>query len=167
MHGGITSRPKESHPSTIRRPNHLKTGLGVYVTSCLLIPPASFGASGKTFPRCGGEKNLGGTSSPHVKLKGDFGKAIEVIRIGDRFPFRVFAKNSWPCNFRLLQQNRPIATFGPETVVGRFRGHSGSGRTCSLPEPVANDPTRTPSVHRSMRTLVGRASAPAPDPKPI
>ena len=40
---------QESHPSTIRRPNHLKTGLGVYVTSCLLIPPASFGASGKTF----------------------------------------------------------------------------------------------------------------------
>jgi multidrug resistance efflux pump len=31
---------------------------------------------------------------------------IEVIRIGDRFSFRVFAKNSWPCNFRLLQQNR-------------------------------------------------------------
>jgi hypothetical protein len=32
---------------------------------------------------------------------------------------------------------------------------------------TAPDPTRTPSVHRSMRTVVGRASAPAPDPKPI
>jgi hypothetical protein len=33
--------------------NTKKTGLGVYVTSCLLIPPASFGASDKPFPRCG------------------------------------------------------------------------------------------------------------------
>jgi hypothetical protein len=39
------------------------------------------------------------TSSPHVKLTGDFGNAIEVIRIGDRFPFRVFAKNSGPATF--------------------------------------------------------------------
>jgi len=28
------------------------------------------------------------------KLTGDLGNAIEVIRIGDCFPFRVFAKNS-------------------------------------------------------------------------
>src|SRR5215510_7558722 len=48
-----------------------------------------------------------GTSSPRDKLTGDFGNAIEVIRIGDYFPFRLFAKNLWPCNFRVLQQNRP------------------------------------------------------------
>ena len=29
-----------------------------------------------------------------VKLTGDFGNAIEVIRIGECFPFRVFARNS-------------------------------------------------------------------------
>src|SRR5271154_1455279 len=49
------------------------------------------------------------TSSPHVKLTGDFGNAIEVTRIGDCFPSRVFAKNSQTCNFRLLQHNRPRA----------------------------------------------------------
>ena len=41
------------------------------------------------------------------KLTGDFGNAIEIIRIVDCFPFCVFAKNSWPCNFRLLQHNPP------------------------------------------------------------
>jgi len=35
-----------------------------------------------------------GTSSPNVKLTGDFDNAIASIRIGDCFPFRVFAKNS-------------------------------------------------------------------------
>ena len=40
------------------------------------------------------------------KTQGDFGNAIEIIRIVDCFPFRVFAKNSLPCNFRLLQHNR-------------------------------------------------------------
>src|SRR5262245_36627807 len=50
-----------------------------------------------------------GTSSPRDKLTGDFGNAIEVIRICDYFPFGLFAKNLWPCNFRVLQQNRPIA----------------------------------------------------------
>src|SRR5215510_5924759 len=49
-----------------------------------------------------------GTSSPRDKLTGDFGNAIEVIRICDYFPFGLFAKNLWPCNFRVLQQNRPI-----------------------------------------------------------
>jgi hypothetical protein len=41
-----------------------------------------------------------------VKLTGDFDNAIEVIRIGNCFPFRIFAKNSRICNFRLLQHNR-------------------------------------------------------------
>jgi hypothetical protein len=39
------------------------------------------------------------------------------MRIGDRLPFRIFAKNSWPCNFRLLQQYRPFSDLlvsGPE-----------------------------------------------------
>src|SRR5215831_13521983 len=49
-----------------------------------------------------------GTSSPHVKRAGDFGNATEGTRIGDQFPSCVFAKNSEPCNFRLLQQYRPL-----------------------------------------------------------
>jgi hypothetical protein len=53
MHGGIKPRLKELHPSTIPRLSPLKTGLGAYVTSCSLIRPAFFGASGKTFPRYG------------------------------------------------------------------------------------------------------------------
>lgn len=49
-----------------------------------------------------------GTSRPHAKFTGDFGSAIEVIRISDRSLLSVFAKNLEPCNFRLLQHNRPI-----------------------------------------------------------
>src|SRR3954451_11316014 len=46
-----------------------------------------------------------GTSRPHAKLTGDFGNAIEVIRISGRSLRSVFAKE--PCNFRLLQHNLP------------------------------------------------------------
>jgi hypothetical protein len=42
----------------------------------------------------------------HAKFTGDFGNAIEVIRISDRSLLSVFAKNLEPCNFRLLQHNR-------------------------------------------------------------
>ena len=56
--------------------------------------------------RRGFRVKMWGTSSPHVKLTGDFGNAVEVIRIGDCFTFRVFAKNSQTCNIRLLQHNR-------------------------------------------------------------
>ena len=48
-----------------------------------------------------------GTSSLHVKRTGDFGNAIEGMRIGDQFPSRYFAKNPELCNLRLLQQNLP------------------------------------------------------------
>src|SRR6185436_1783812 len=48
-----------------------------------------------------------GDMSPRVKLTGDFGHAIEGIRISNRLPPLVFAKNSWRCNFRLLQQYPP------------------------------------------------------------
>jgi RES domain-containing protein len=51
-----------------------------------------------------------GDMSPRVKLTGDFGNAIEGIRISNRLPPLVFAKNSWRCNFRLLQQYPPKAT---------------------------------------------------------
>jgi hypothetical protein len=47
-----------------------------------------------------------GTSRPHAKFTGDFGNAIEVIRISDRSLLSVFAKNLEPCNFRLLQHYR-------------------------------------------------------------
>src|SRR6476646_3674019 len=47
-----------------------------------------------------------GDMSPRVKLTGYFGNAIEGIRISNRLPPLVFAKNSWRCNFRLLQQYR-------------------------------------------------------------
>src|SRR5262245_27616126 len=53
--------------------------------------------------RFGFRVGMWGISSLHVKRTGDFGNAIEGIRIGDWFPCRVFAKNSEPCNFRLLQ----------------------------------------------------------------
>ncbi len=48
-----------------------------------------------------------GDMSPRVKLTGDFGNAIEGIRISNRLPPLVVAKNSWRCNFRLLQQYPP------------------------------------------------------------
>jgi len=61
-----------------------------------------------------------GTSLPHVKRTGDFGNATEGTRIGDQFPSCVFAKNSEPCNFRLLQQYRHIASFHDTQQFGRF-----------------------------------------------
>jgi len=45
-------------------------------------------------------------SALHAKFTGDFGNAIEVIRITERSPLSVFAKNLEPCNFRLLQHSR-------------------------------------------------------------
>ena len=56
--------------------------------------------------RRGFRVKMRGTSSPRVKLTGDFGRANEATRIGDYFLRRVFAKNWSLCNFRLLQQNR-------------------------------------------------------------
>src|SRR6478735_1289983 len=44
-----------------------------------------------------------GDRPSRVKLTGDFGNAIEGIRISNHLPLLVFAKNSWRCNFRLLQ----------------------------------------------------------------
>ena len=61
-------------------------------------------AAGATFAH-----NMRGTSRPHAKFTGDFGNAIEVIRITDRSLLSVFAKNLEPYNFRLLQHNRPLA----------------------------------------------------------
>ena len=55
-------------------------------------------AAGATFAY-----NMRGTSRPHAKFIGDFGNAIEVMRISDRSLLSVFAKNLEPCNFRLLQ----------------------------------------------------------------
>jgi hypothetical protein len=50
-----------------------------------------------------------GASPPQGKLTGDLANVSEAIRIGDCFPFRNFAKNQSRCNFRLLQQYRPIS----------------------------------------------------------
>src|SRR5262249_27608347 len=50
-----------------------------------------------------------GTSSLHVKRTGDFGNAVEGIRIGGEFPCHVLAKNSTACNVHLSQHNRNIA----------------------------------------------------------
>jgi len=59
--------------------------------------------------QCDFHVKMWGASSPHVKLTGDLANVSEAIRIGDCFPFRNFAKNQSPCNFRLLQQYRTKA----------------------------------------------------------
>src|SRR5262249_46075618 len=56
--------------------------------------------------RFGFRVRMRGTSSLRAKRTGDFGNAIADTRIGDWSPSRVFAKNSEPGNFRLLQQYR-------------------------------------------------------------
>ena len=56
--------------------------------------------------RCDFRVKMRGASSPHVKPTSDFANTSEAIRIGDCFLFDSFAKNSSPCNFRLLQQYR-------------------------------------------------------------
>jgi hypothetical protein len=57
--------------------------------------------------RRGFRVKMWGASSPHVKLTCDLANVSDAIRIGDCFPFRNFAKNQSPCNFRLLQQYHP------------------------------------------------------------
>jgi hypothetical protein len=59
----------------------------------------------------------------------------DAIRIGDCFPFRNFAKNSSPCNFRLLQQYRPQAD-SCTTQKGREKSGARDPRTY-YGEPVA------------------------------
>jgi hypothetical protein len=66
-----------------------------------------------------------GTSRPHAKFTADFGSAIEVIRISDRSLLSVFAKNLEPCNFRLLQHNRPISEVATPLTEVSLVGRSG------------------------------------------
>ncbi len=65
-----------------------------------------------------------GTSRPPAKFTGDFGSAIEVIRISDRSLLSVFAKNLEPCNFRLLQHNRPLGDISSHRLVRAARANS-------------------------------------------
>ena len=52
---------------------------------------------------CKDVRDLIASRKTHRRLR----NAIEVIRIGDYFPFCVFARKSRLCNFRLLQHNLP------------------------------------------------------------
>src|SRR5262245_63797055 len=80
-----------------------------------------------------------GTSSPHVKRTGDFGNATEGMRIGDQFPSCVFAKNSEPCNFRLLQQNRHVAIVSGRSPVPSLLARLGC-RTSEAPSELGAIP---------------------------
>jgi len=68
-------------------------------------------------------KDVRGTSSPHVKLAGDFGNAIEVIRIGDCFPSHVFTRNSRPPTFAFCN------TIPLKAEVKQDIGNHACGRT--------------------------------------
>ena len=109
-----------------------------------------------------------GTSSPHVKLTGDFGNATEAIRIGNCFPFRVFAKNSWSCNFRLLQHNPLKATEvlrcreltqwarrRPEQVRQRMKRKTEFAPSCSIAEEDFRDLMR-PDAWASNTQMIGQ-----------
>ena len=72
-------------------------------------------AAGATFAY-----NRRATSRPHAKFIGDFGDAIEVVRISDRLLLNILAKNLEPCNFRLLQHNRPFADLNSGPADVRF-----------------------------------------------
>jgi hypothetical protein len=63
------------------------------------------------------------TSRPQAKFTGDFGNAIEVIRISDRSLLSVFAKNLEPCNFRLLQHYPNSSRHAPERQLCASSGH--------------------------------------------
>ncbi len=66
-----------------------------------------------------------GDRPSRVKLTGNFGDAIEAIRISNRLPLLVFVKNSWRCNFRLLQQYRHKAEVPEHPLLGRYEVRSG------------------------------------------
>ena len=75
-----------------------------------IVLQKSFCTGGRKF--CGLPVRLScknaGASSPHVKPTSDFANTSEAIQFGDCFLFDSFAKNSSPCNFRLLQQYLPF-----------------------------------------------------------
>ena len=70
--------------------------------------------------QCDFHVKMWGASSPHAKLTGDLANVSAAIRIGDCFPFRNFAKNQSPCNFRLLQQYRSQAVSAAARWRDRF-----------------------------------------------
>src|SRR3954452_12369257 len=79
-----------------------------------------------------------GTSRPHARFTGDFGNAIEVIRISDRSLRSDFAKNLKPCNFRLLQDNpsdsgrhRNVARLPPWAATKRHTNRARLAIGCS------------------------------------
>ena len=88
---GIANRQKIPIPMS---------AVGIY---CCKSPFAR-GVGNSAGCRCDFRVKMRGTSFPHVKLTSDFANTSEAIRIGDCFLFDRFAKNSSPCNFRLLQQ---------------------------------------------------------------
>src|SRR5215471_15176483 len=76
--------------------------------------------------RRGFRVKMRGTSSPYVKLRGDLGKATAATRIGGCLSPPVFAKNWSSCNFRLLQQNRPVGDVGQLNLLRYDVGTSGT-----------------------------------------
>ena len=70
-----------------------------------------------------------GTTRSHAKFIGDFGNAIEVIRISGRSLLSVFAKYLEPCNFRLLQQYPPQNRHDQPGLSGPKSASSGSNPT--------------------------------------
>ena len=97
--------------------------------SCRFCCKRCFVWSLKNSPGCrrGFRVKMRGASWLHAKLTYDFGKATQAIRISGCYSLRVFAKNSLPCNFRLLQQNLPKADMRgydpsvPSKVLACFR----------------------------------------------
>jgi hypothetical protein len=73
-----------------------------------------------------------GTSRPHAKFTGDFGNAIEVIRISDRSLLSVFAKNLEPCNFRLLQHYLPTSRRQGDLLGGPRRAKRRHHNLCLI-----------------------------------
>jgi hypothetical protein len=81
-----------------------------------------------------------------VKLTSDFANTSETIRIGDCFSFDSFAKNSSACNFRLLQQYRPV----PDTS---YRGYqTGHLRSAAWGRFAASLAARPPAESRAAYT---------------
>ena len=82
------------------------------VRSWPILLQKSFSADVKIL-RAGGATfayKMRGTSRPHAKFTGDFGNAIEVIRISGRSPRSVFAKILSPATFDFCNTIGPFRT---------------------------------------------------------
>jgi hypothetical protein len=128
MHGGVMSRLKDLHPSTVRRPSHLKTGHGACATSCLSIPQASCGASARIFPVPEKRRDPARTVS-------DCRAGLDQLRrvgLGQTWACRPSNDGSWPVTGPYQESMRIRSSSSPILLPQNLESNVGVGITTEI-----------------------------------